>query len=295
MEVIGVTSVHKMMLHLLEHREVPSRMLFFPPLVRPALARGDGLFSFQGAAMSQSTSLSLALSQEELRATTEELLEAPAEVVLAWVEQRFGARAAIASSFGAEDMVLIDLARTHAPSVRLFTLDTGRLPPETYELMDVARRRYGVEIETFFPERARVESLESTKGYFSFKQSIEARKECCGIRKVEPLRRALAGREAWVTGLRREQSVTRTEVQAVSADADHGLIKVNPLVRWSGKDVWAYIKANGVPYNALHDRGYPSIGCAPCTRAVKPYEDERAGRWWWESPENRECGLHVRR
>ncbi|WP_375765753.1 phosphoadenylyl-sulfate reductase [Archangium gephyra] len=245
--------------------------------------------------MSLSSSLSLALSQEELSATTQELLEAPAEVVLAWVERRFGARAAIASSFGAEDMVLIDLARTHAPSVRVFTLDTGRLPPETYELMDVARRRYGLEIETFFPERARVESLESTKGYFSFKQSIEARKECCGIRKVEPLRRALAGREAWVTGLRREQSVTRTEVQTVAADAEHGLIKVNPLVRWSGKDVWAYIKANGVPYNALHDRGYPSIGCAPCTRAVKPYEDERAGRWWWESPENRECGLHVRR
>ncbi|MCY1077261.1 phosphoadenylyl-sulfate reductase [Archangium lansingense] len=245
--------------------------------------------------MSQSTSLSLALSQEELRATTAELLEAPAEEVLAWVEKRFGARAAIASSFGAEDMVLIDLARTHAPSVRLFTLDTGRLPPETYEVMDVVRRRYGVEIETYFPERARVESLESTKGYFSFKQSIEARKECCGIRKVEPLQRALAGREAWVTGLRREQSITRTEVQAIVADTDHGLIKVNPLVRWNTKEVWAYIKANGVPYNALHDRGYPSIGCAPCTRAVKPYEDERAGRWWWESPEHRECGLHVRR
>ncbi|KFA91376.1 phosphoadenylyl-sulfate reductase [Archangium violaceum] len=245
--------------------------------------------------MSQSSALSLALSQEELRATTEQLLEAPAEAVLAWVEQRFGARAAIASSFGVEDMVLIDLARMHAPSVRLFTLDTGRLPPETYEVMDVVRRRYGVEIETYFPERARVEALESAKGYFSFKQSIEARKECCGIRKVEPLRRALAGREAWVTGLRREQSVTRTEVQAVAADADHGLIKVNPLVRWSSKDVWEYVKANGVPYNVLHDRGYPSIGCAPCTRAVKPYEDERAGRWWWESPENRECGLHVRR
>ncbi|HYO51462.1 phosphoadenylyl-sulfate reductase [Archangium sp.] len=245
--------------------------------------------------MSQPSPLTLALSPEELRATSKELLDASAEVVLAWVERRFGARAAIASSFGVEDMVLIDLARTHAPSVRLFTLDTGRLPPETYEVMDVVRRRYGVEIETFFPERARVEALESTKGYFSFKQSIEARKECCAIRKVEPLRRALAGREAWVTGLRREQSVTRTEVQAVEADADQGLIKVNPLVRWSTREVWAYIKANGVPYNVLHDRGYPSIGCAPCTRAVKPYEDERAGRWWWESPENRECGLHVRR
>lgn len=245
--------------------------------------------------MSQSSSPSLALSQEELRAATQELLEAPAEEVLAWVEKRFGARAAIASSFGVEDMVLIDLARTHAPSVRLFTLDTGRLPPETYEVMDVVRRRYGVEIETYFPERARVEALESTQGYFSFKRSIEARKECCGIRKVEPLRRALAGREAWVTGLRREQSVTRTEILAVAADADHGLIKVNPLVRWSTREVWAYIKDRGVPYNVLHDRGYPSIGCAPCTRAVKPYEDERAGRWWWESPENRECGLHVRR
>ncbi|QRK07442.1 phosphoadenylyl-sulfate reductase [Archangium violaceum] len=245
--------------------------------------------------MSHSSSLSLAVPQEELGAASKELLEAPAEEVLAWVERRFGSRAAIASSFGAEDMVLIDLARTHAPSVRLFTLDTGRLPPETYEVMDVVRRRYGIEIETFFPERARVEALESSKGYFSFKQSIEARKECCAIRKVEPLGRALAGREAWVTGLRREQSVTRTEVQTVAVDAEHGLIKVNPLARWSTREVWAYIKAHGVPYNVLHDRGYPSIGCAPCTRAVKPYEDERAGRWWWESPENRECGLHVRR
>jgi phosphoadenosine phosphosulfate reductase len=245
--------------------------------------------------MSPSSSLSLAVSPEELGAASRELLDAPAEQVLAWVEQRFGSRAAIASSFGAEDMVLIDLARTHAPSVRLFTLDTGRLPPETYELMDVVRRRYGVEIETYFPERARVEALESTKGYFSFKRSVEERKECCGIRKVEPLGRALAGREAWVTGLRRDQSVTRTAVQAVEADADHGLVKVNPLARWSGPQVWAYIKERGVPYNALHDRGYPSIGCAPCTRAVKPYDDERSGRWWWESPENRECGLHVRR
>jgi phosphoadenosine phosphosulfate reductase len=235
------------------------------------------------------------VSPEELRTAAEELREAPAEVVLAWVERRFGARAAIASSFGVEDMVLIDLARTHAPSVRLFTLDTGRLPPETYEVMDVVRRRYGVEIETFFPARERVEALESTKGYFSFKQSIEERKECCGIRKVEPLRRALAGREAWVTGLRREQSVTRTSVESVELDVAHGLVKVSPLTRWTSREVWEYVKTHGVPYNALHDRGYPSIGCAPCTRAVRPYEDERAGRWWWESPENRECGLHVRR
>ncbi len=245
--------------------------------------------------MSSSPALSLALPPEELRAVSEELLEAPSEEVLAWVERRFGERAAIASSFGAEDMVLIDLARTHAPGVRLFTLDTGRLPPETYEVMDVVRRRYGLEIQTYAPERLQVETLESTRGYFSFKESIEARKECCAIRKVEPLRRALAGREAWVTGLRREQSVTRTSVQAVEVDTTHGLLKINPLVRWSRQDIWSYIQAHGVPYNALHDRGYPSIGCAPCTRAVKPYEDERAGRWWWESADTRECGLHVRR
>jgi phosphoadenosine phosphosulfate reductase len=247
--------------------------------------------------MSASTvsSTSLALSPEELRAVREELRDASAGGVLEWVERRFGSRAAIASSFGAEDMVLIDLARAHAPGVRLFTLDTGRLPPETYEVMDVVRRRYGVEIETFFPERAQVEALESSKGYFSFKQSIAERKECCGVRKVEPLRRALAGREAWVTGLRREQSVTRTEVAEVEADTSNGLIKVNPLARWTSREVWAHIRDRGVPYNALHDRGYPSIGCAPCTRAVKPYEDERAGRWWWESPDNKECGLHVHR
>jgi phosphoadenosine phosphosulfate reductase len=231
-----------------------------------------------------------------LLATAQVLKDAPAEQILAWAEQQFGSSAAIASSFGAEDVVLIDLARKHAPSLRLFTLDTGRLPPETYELIEALRNRYGLEVETFFPERARVEALESTQGYFSFKKSIEARKECCAIRKVEPLNRALAGRRAWVTGLRREQSVTRTGVEAVELDAEHGgLLKLNPLVKWSAREVWAYIKDNGVPYNALHDRGYPSIGCAPCTRAVKPYEDERAGRWWWESANSRECGLHVRR
>ncbi|WP_426750532.1 phosphoadenylyl-sulfate reductase [Myxococcus sp. Y35] len=229
---------------------------------------------------------------EALLAEAADLKNASAEAVLAWTERRFGARAAIASSFGVEDMVLIDLARQHAPSLRIFTLDTGRLPPETYELIEVVRKRYGATVETYFPEREQVEALESTKGYFSFRQSLEARKECCAIRKVAPLKRALAGREAWVTGLRREQSVTRTDVETLELDSTHGLLKLNPLAAWSSRDIWAYVRANGVPYNALHDRGYPSIGCAPCTRAVKPYEDERAGRWWWESAENRECGLH---
>ena len=237
-----------------------------------------------------------ALTSEELLAASQGLRDAPAEQLLTWAEQQLGSSAAIASSFGAEDVVLIDLASKHAPSLRLFTLDTGRLPPETYELIEALRNRYGITVETFFPERQRVEALESGKGYFSFRESIEARKECCAIRKVEPLGRALAGRRAWVTGLRREQSVTRTGVEAIELDADHGgLLKLNPLVKWSAREVWTYIKEHGVPYNALHDRGYPSIGCAPCTRAVKPYEDERAGRWWWESADNRECGLHVRR
>jgi phosphoadenosine phosphosulfate reductase len=235
------------------------------------------------------------LSQEEILATAQELKSAPAERILAWAERRFGASAAIASSFGTEDVVLIDLARQHAPSLRLFTLDTGRLPPETYELIETLRKRYGLEVETYFPQRERVEALESSQGYFSFRKSLEARKECCAIRKVEPLKRALAGRQAWVTGMRREQSITRTAVETVEFDADHGgLAKLNPLAGWSAKQVWSYIQENGVPYNALHDRGYPSIGCAPCTRAVKPYEDERAGRWWWESADKRECGLHVR-
>jgi phosphoadenosine phosphosulfate reductase len=235
------------------------------------------------------------LPQEEFLAAAEELKAAPAEHILAWAERRFGANAAISSSFGAEDMVLIDLAREHAPSLRLFTLDTGRLPPETYELIETMRKRYGLEVETYFPERERVEKLESTQGYFSFRKSLEARKECCAIRKVEPLKRALAGRQAWVTGLRREQSITRTSVEVIALDTDHGgMVKVNPLAGWSSKQVWAYIQEKGVPYNVLHDRGYPSIGCAPCTRAVKPYEDERAGRWWWEAADKKECGLHVR-
>ena len=221
--------------------------------------------------MPSPSNAALVLPPQELTAAMEELREAPAEQVLAWVERHFGGKAAIASSFGVEDMVLIDLARPHVPSVRVFPLDTGPLPPETYEVMELVRRRYGVDIETFTPERASVERLESTRGYFSFKESIEARKECCGLRKVEPLRRALAGREAWVTGMRREQSVTRTEVQTLEVDSAHGLLKFNPLVRWSQREVWTYVQDRGVPYNVLHDRGYPSIGCAPCTRAVKPY------------------------
>ena len=226
--------------------------------------------------------------------TSELPATATAEEALAWVEQRFGATAAIASSFGLEDAVLLELASKHAPSVKVFTLDTGRLPVETYELIEKLRMRYDLTIETFFPKTGAVEELVTRKGNFSFRDSIENRKECCGIRKVEPLGRALAGRAAWVTGLRREQSATRAAVELAEKDAAHGGIwKINPLAGWTEAQCWDFVKAHHVPVNALHKQGYPSIGCAPCTRAVKPGEDIRAGRWWWESPDHKECGIHL--
>jgi phosphoadenosine phosphosulfate reductase len=237
-----------------------------------------------------------ALTEAELAQAQKDLADAPAHEVLAWAEGRFGAAAAIAASFGAEDVVLIDLAARHAPSLRVFTLDTGRLPPETYEVMEEVRRRYGLAIETHFPDRETVEALERGQGYFSFRLSVAQRKECCAIRKVVPLSRALQGRAAWLTGLRRDQAVTRAALGPVELDAANGgIVKLNPLADWTEAQIWAHIRANALPYNALHDQGYPSIGCAPCTRAIQPGEDVRAGRWWWEAPEHKECGLHGRK
>ena len=217
----------------------------------------------------------------------------PAEEVLGWAIRTFRPRIALASSFGVEDVVLIDMWSRIDPEVRVFTLDTGRLPEETYEVVDRIRERYGIAIASHFPERAAVEVLERERGFYSFRRSVEERKHCCGIRKVEPLRRALAGLGAWVTGLRREQAETRSAVQQVERDsALGGILKVNPLADWSAEQVWGYIRAREVPYNRLHDLGFPSIGCEPCTRAVQPGEDLRAGRWWWERPQTKECGLH---
>jgi len=222
-----------------------------------------------------------------------DLQERPAEEVLGWAIRTFRPRIALASSFGVEDVVLIDMWSRIDPEVRVFTLDTGRLPEETYEVMDRIRERYGIAIASHFPERAAVEVLERERGFYSFRRSVEERKHCCGIRKVEPLRRALAGLGAWVTGLRREQAETRSAVQQVERDpALGGILKVNPLADWSTEQVWGYIRAREVPYNRLHDLGFPSIGCEPCTRAVQPGEDLRAGRWWWERPQTKECGLH---
>ncbi len=216
--------------------------------------------------------------------------------ILKWSIEEFGDKIALASSFGAEDVALIDMIVKINPKTTIFTLDTGRLPEETYEVMEEIRKKYGISIKSYFPDAKQVEELERKKGFFSFRESVENRKECCGIRKVEPLKRALSELKAWVTGLRREQSVTRQEMDIAEIDESHqGIYKINPLMEWSEKQVWDYIKENQVPYNKLHDKNYPSIGCAPCTRAVKPGEGIRAGRWWWENPESKECGLHVKK
>ncbi len=215
------------------------------------------------------------------------------EDVLEWALGNFSPKIALASSFGAEDMVLVDMIVKIDPKARVFTLDTGRLNEETYEVMEKVRAKYKIAIESYFPDFNKVESLEREKGFYSFRESVENRKECCQIRKVEPLQRALKGLEAWITGLRRDQSVTRTEVQLIETDEAHGgIFKINPLCEWTHEKVWEYLKKNKVPYNRLHDAGYPSIGCAPCTRAVKPGESVRSGRWWWENPDNKECGIH---
>ena len=201
-------------------------------------------------------------------------------------------RIAFSSSLGAEDQVITDLINKEGLPVRLFTLDTGRLNQETYDVLDATRHRYGLRIEVLFPEASSVESMVGEHGPNLFYQSIEKRRECCRVRKIEPLKRKLSSLDAWICGLRREQSVTRQEVDVVEWDDSFGLFKVNPLVDADEAWVWEYIRSNGVPYNRLHDRGFPSIGCAPCTRAIEPGEDVRAGRWWWEQAEHRECGLH---
>jgi phosphoadenosine phosphosulfate reductase len=219
--------------------------------------------------------------------------ESAAVAVLRDVAARH-APAVVASSFGAEDMVLIDLVARHALPLTVFTLDTGRLPEETHSLIERTRDRYGIAIDTYVPDAAALEAFVRGNGVNAFHASVELRQACCAIRKTAPLDRALAGKGAWITGLRRAQSVTRTAIAVEEFDAAHGLPKFNPLADWSDDHVWAHLRAHGVPYNALHDRGYPSIGCAPCTRAVAPGEDVRAGRWWWEDPELKECGLHRR-
>lgn len=203
------------------------------------------------------------------------------------------APAVFASSLAAEDMVLTDLILRAKLPIAIFTLETGRLHAETLGMVDRVREVYGAEIALYKPEPAAIDAYVAAHGINAFYDSVEMRKECCRIRKVEPLNRALAGNKAWITGQRRAQSTTRAELAVQEDDPAHGMQKFNPLADWSEDDVWHYLRANGVPYNPLHDKGYPSIGCEPCTRAIQPGEDVRAGRWWWESPDQKECGLHV--
>ncbi len=222
-----------------------------------------------------------------------ELAGASPQEVLAWAYKTFDlSRIALSNSLGLEDMVLTDMLMKLDQEFPVFTLDTGRLFQETYDLMEEARLKWKLSMKVLFPDRAAVEALVREKGPNSFYYSLENRKECCRIRKIDPLKRELSTLDAWICGLRKEQSVTRTAVRKVEWDEAFGLIKLNPLADWSEQQCRDYAKDNHVPVHSLHKKGFPSIGCAPCTRAVKPGEDIRAGRWWWENPESRECGLH---
>ncbi len=228
---------------------------------------------------------------ETIRSQTDRL---PAEGLLEYFAEKFAGKVAFASSMSAEDQVVTGMLSKIQPRVEIFTLDTGRLPQETYDLIDATNEKYGIRIRVMFPESPDVEAMLKAEGPNGFYNSIESRRHCCYVRKVLPLRRALSGLDAWMTGLRREQSVTRDALERIEWDQSNGLIKVNPLNEWTSQQVWDYIRANDVPYSKLHDQGYPSIGCAPCTRAIGPGEDERSGRWWWEQPEHKECGLHLK-
>jgi len=203
-------------------------------------------------------------------------------------------RVIYSNSLGAEAMVLTDIIWTHVPGIDMFSIDTGRLHQETYDLLEKLERRYKRALRLVYPDAQALEQLVSAQGVNGFYHSLDARLSCCRVRKVEPFKRAIEGYTAWVTGVRREQSATRAQAQWVEWDADYGLYKVSPLLDWSETEIWQYIRARKLPYNSLHDRQFPSIGCHPCTRAIQPGESRRAGRWWWEQPESRECGLHPR-
>jgi len=223
-----------------------------------------------------------------------ELANAPAEDLLADAARRFAGRVAFASSLGLEDQVLTAMIAEAKLAIPIFTLDTGRLYPETYDLIARTKERYGVTIHVYFPAAGEVEEMVDRDGVNLFRDSVETRKRCCEIRKVRPLRRAQRELDAWICGLRSGQGATRQKVEVAEWDDAADLVKINPLAAWDETGVWSYVRAHDVPYNPLHDTGFPSIGCAPCTRAVAPGEDARSGRWWWESAEHRECGLHQR-
>lgn len=238
--------------------------------------------------------LSLKSNAEEFVNLSEQMEMMPANDIIKWALDIFDTGIALASSFGAEDVVIIDMMwNIKGKKFKVFTLDTGRLNQETYDLIEKIRGRYEIEIIFLFPDKDEVEAMLKKNGPNLMYKSVENRKYCCQVRKIEPLGRALLGLNCWITGLRREQSVSRSNVKKIEIDVTNNyILKLNPLADWNNKQVWDYIKSNEVPYNKLHDLGYPSIGCEPCTRAVGPNDDPRSGRWWWEESTVKECGLH---
>ena len=230
----------------------------------------------------------------QIKKIAEEMEDKSAMEVLKWAINAYAPKIALASSFGAEDVILIDMmVKINKEKAKIFTLDTGRLNQETYDVMDAIRKKYDIQIEVYFPEQRETEEMVKIKGMNLMYESVENRKLCCEIRKVHPLNRALSNLDGWITGLRREQAITRADINKLEIDSSHGNIaKINPLADWTNEMIWDYIHKNNIPYNKLHDIGYPSIGCEPCTRAIHAGEDPRAGRWWWENATQKECGLH---
>lgn len=232
-------------------------------------------------------------SDTQITQLIDQLQGKSAEEVLRFAAEQFAGKIAFASSLGQEDQVITDMiCRLNLP-IPIFTLDTGRLFPETYELIARTEKKYNTRLQVYFPQAEAVQEMVSEKGVNLFYESIENRKQCCKVRKLEPLKRALSGVDVWICGLRREQAVTRADMQVAEWDGLHSMPKLNPLIDWSTDQMLDYIKQHDVPYNPLHDQGFISIGCAPCTRAVKPGQHLRDGRWWWETPEQKECGLHI--
>jgi phosphoadenosine phosphosulfate reductase len=232
--------------------------------------------------------------QQKIEALNHQFANSTAIELISFFLKENKGRIALSSSLGLEDQVLTEMVCSIDKNVKIFTLDTGRLFPETYDLIHRTNQKYGIQMQVYFPEAHRVEEMVHAKGINLFYNSVEDRKFCCKVRKIEPLQRAFAGLDIWICGLRREQSVTRATMQPIEWDEANGLIKLNPLINWTEEQVLAHISKHKIPYNPLHDKNYPSIGCQPCTRAVLPGEDLRAGRWWWENPETKECGLHKR-
>lgn len=231
--------------------------------------------------------------ESQLEQWRETLENMPPEMILAWAVETFGQKLILGSAMGPEAQILTHFIASEKLGIPVFTVDTGRVFEETYDLISRTNQQYNMRIRVFFPDQDDVETLAHRLGPNPFLNSVEDRKECCAMRKVFPLERALEGMDAWITGLRRDQSITRGRARVIEWDAKHGMVKINPLVNWSSEQVWSFIKTHNVPYNELHDKGFPSIGCKPCTRATQPGEDIRAGRWWWEEAEHRECGIHI--